>query len=40
MKSAAENKMRDKINLTKFKKPYFDIICNVTAKPEKDPIKL
>ena len=35
MKPAA-NKMREKINLTKFEDPHFDIICNVTAKPEKD----
>ncbi len=35
MKPAA-NKMREKINLTKFEDSYFDIICNVTAKPEKD----
>ncbi len=35
MKPAA-NKMREKINLTKFEDSHFDIICNVTAKPEKD----
>ena len=35
MKPAA-NKMREKINSTKFEDSYFDIICNVTAKPEKD----
>ena len=35
MKPAA-NKMREKINSTKFEDAYFDIICNVTAKPEKD----
>ena len=36
MKSAAE-KMKEKINSTNFKKPVYDIICNVTAKPEIDP---
>ena len=33
MKPAA-NKMREKINLTKFEDSYFDIIFNVSAKPE------
>tara|TARA_A100001011_G_C14237753_1_gene811837 strand:- start:298 stop:1236 length:939 start_codon:yes stop_codon:yes gene_type:complete len=33
MKPAAE-KMKDKILSVEFKKPIFDIICNVTAKPE------
>ena len=30
-------KMKDKINSVNFKKPTFDIICNVTAKPENNP---
>ena len=34
MKPAAE-KMKEKINITKFKSPLVDIINNVTAKPEK-----
>ena len=29
--------MTDKINSINFKKPIFDIICNVTAKPENNP---
>ncbi len=36
MSSAAE-KMKDKINSTIFEKPSFDIVCNVTAKPENNP---
>ena len=36
MKPAAEE-MLSKINSVKFKKPNFDIISNVTAKPENDP---
>ena len=36
MNSAAEV-MRDKINSVNFKKPKFDIICNVTSKPENNP---
>ena len=39
MKSAAEN-MREKINNTKFNKPSFDIINNVTAQPENDPTNI
>ena len=35
MKPAA-TKMKEKINLTKFENSLFDIVCNVTAKPEKD----
>ena len=36
MNSAADV-MRDKINSVNFKKPKFDIICNVTSKPENNP---
>ena len=36
MKSAA-NKMKDKINSIHFTKPTFDVVCNVTSKPENDP---
>ena len=36
MKPAAL-KMADKINSVDFKKPNFDIVCNVTSKPENDP---
>ncbi len=36
MKPAA-NIMKDKINSVNFKKPKFDIISNVTAKPENNP---
>ncbi len=36
MKPAA-NKMKEKINLINFVKPEFDIICNVTSKPENNP---
>ena len=35
--STAATKMQDKINLVDFKKPSFDIVCNVTAKPENNP---
>ena len=35
MKPASE-KMREKITNTKFKKPLFKIVNNVTAKPEDD----
>jgi len=35
--SPAANKMKDKINSIKFKKPIFDIVCNVTSKPENNP---
>ena len=34
MKPAAEI-MKEKINKTKFKNPKFEIVNNVTAKPEK-----
>ena len=33
----AADKMKDKINSTNFKKPNFDIVCNVTSKPENNP---
>ena len=33
----AANKMKDKINSINFKKPIFDIVCNVTSKPENNP---
>ena len=33
----AANKMKDKIYSVDFKKPIFDIVCNVTSKPENDP---
>ena len=36
MKPAAMN-MKDKINSVNFQKPNFDIVCNVTSKPEKNP---
>ncbi len=36
MSSAAE-KMKDKIFSVEFKKPSFDIVCNVTSKPENNP---
>ena len=36
MKNAVE-KMSTKIYNTKFSKPLFDIVCNVTAKPEDNP---
>ena len=36
MKPAAA-KMKEKINLINFEKPKFDIVCNVTAKPETNP---
>ncbi len=39
MKSAAE-KMREKINKTKFNKPLFKIVSNVIAKPEIEPENL
>ena len=39
MKPAAE-KMKEKINLVEFKKPLYDIITNVTSKPENDPINI
>ena len=32
--------MEDKINNTKFSKPLFDIVNNVTATPERDPVKI
>ena len=33
MKPAAV-KMKDKINSNSFKKPNYEIVCNVTSKPE------
>ncbi len=36
MNPAAE-KMKEKINSTSFKKPKFEIVCNVTSKPENNP---
>ena len=36
MKPAADN-MREKINSVNFLKPNFDIVCNVTSKPENNP---
>jgi len=35
--SPAATKMKDKINAVNFKKPIFDIVCNVTSKPENNP---
>ncbi len=35
--SPAAQKMKDKINSTNFVKPNFDIVCNVTSKPENNP---
>ncbi len=35
--SPAAQKMKDKINSTNFTKPSFDIVCNVTSKPENNP---
>ena len=29
--------MKDKINSVNFKKPIFDVVCNVTSKPENNP---
>ena len=34
---SAAKKMRDKINSTNFVKPNYDIVCNVTSKPENNP---
>ena len=39
MKPAADE-MKSKIEAIKFKKPKFDIICNVTSEVENDPEKL
>ena len=39
MNSAAE-KMKSKINSVNFKKPLFDIVCNVTSKTENNPEKI
>ncbi len=33
----AADKMKEKINSVNFKKPVFDIVCNVTSKPENNP---
>ena len=35
--SSAATKMKDKINSINFKKPIFDVVCNVTSKPENNP---
>ncbi len=35
--NSAALKMKDKINSVNFKKPSFNIVCNVTAKPENNP---
>ncbi len=35
--SPAATKMKDKINSVNFKKPTFDIVSNVTSKPENNP---
>ena len=35
--NTAATKMKDKINSINFKKPIFDIVCNVTSKPENNP---
>ena len=35
--SPAATKMKDKINSVNFKKPIFDVVCNVTSKPENNP---
>jgi len=35
--SPAASKMKEKINLVNFKKPIFDVVCNVTSKPENNP---
>ena len=32
--------MKEKIDSVNFKKPKFDIVCNVNAKPENDPDKI
>ena len=36
----AHNKVKEKINSVDFKKPLFDIICNVTSQSENDPEKI
>ncbi len=35
--NSAALKMKDKINSTVFEKPSFNIVCNVTSKPENNP---
>jgi len=35
--SSAATKMKEKINSVNFKKPIFDVVCNVTSKPENNP---
>ena len=35
--SSAATKMKDKIDSVNFKKPIFDVVCNVTSKPENNP---
>ena len=36
----AANKMKEKLIQLTFKKPNFDIICNVTSQPENQPEKI
>ena len=38
--SPAKEKMKDKINSINFNKPIFDIVSNVTSKPENNPINI
>ena len=38
--SPAKEKMKDKINSVNFNKPIFDIVSNVTSKPENNPVKI
>ncbi len=35
--STAAIKMKEKINSVDFKKPIFDVVCNVTSRPENNP---
>ena len=37
MKNKELEDLRDKINSIDFQKPKFDIVCNVTSKPESNP---
>ena len=38
--SPAKEKMKDKINSINFNKPIFDIVSNVTSKPENNPVNI
>ncbi len=38
--SPAKEKMKDKINSVNFNKPIFDIVSNVTSKPENNPVNI